>query len=314
MTFFLILGAALVLLAIVLVSAAAGTTAGGQALSGVDRSVALVQALSNQPKELTKEYDQSFADRIMAPLQAKASKLAKRLSGSDAPERIRKRLDVAGNPAGWTVERVQAGKVIGAIAMFFISIALTTVMGPGPTLRIVMIAGGTAIGWFGPNLYLYQKVYDRSKRMQRDLPDAIDLMTISVESGLAFDASVQQVARNTDGPLADEFSRVLREMQIGTGRADALRGLAERTEVDDVKAFVTAMVQADSFGIPIANVLRIQSSEMRIKRRQRAEEKAQKVPVKITIPLIFCILPTLFIAVMGPAVIHVMDSFSGHTP
>jgi tight adherence protein C len=221
---------------------------------------------------------------------------------------------VAGNPAGWTVERVQAGKVIGAIAMFFISIALTTVMGPGPTLRIVMIAGGTAIGWFGPNLYLYQKVYDRSKRMQRDLPDAIDLMTISVESGLAFDASVQQVARNTDGPLADEFSRVLREMQIGTGRADALRGLAERTEVDDVKAFVTAMVQADSFGIPIANVLRIQSSEMRIKRRQRAEEKAQKVPVKITIPLIFCILPTLFIAVMGPAVIHVMDSFSGHTP
>jgi tight adherence protein C len=314
MTFFLILGAALVLLAIVLVSAAAGTTAGGQALSGVDRSVALVQALSNQPKELTKEYDQSFADRIMAPLQAKASKLAKRLSGSDAPERIRKRLDVAGNPAGWTVERVQAGKVIGAIAMFFISIALTTVMGPGPTLRIVMIAGGTAIGWFGPNLYLYQKVYDRSKRMQRDLPDAIDLMTISVESGLAFDASVQQVARNTDGPLADEFSRVLREMQIGTGRADALRGLAERTEVDDVKAFVTAMVQADSFGIPIANVLRIQSSEMRIKRRQRAEEKAQKVPVKITIPLIFCILPTLFIAVMGPAVIHIMDSFSGHTP
>jgi tight adherence protein C len=102
-------------------------------------------------------------------------------------------------------------------------------------------------------------------------------------------------------------------MQIGKGRADALRGLAERTEVDDVKAFVTAMVQADSFGIPIANVLRIQSSEMRVKRRQRAEEKAQKVPVKITIPLIFCILPTLFIAVMGPAVIHIMDSFSGHT-
>ena len=96
--------------------------------------------------------------------------------------------------------------------------------------------------------------------MQRDLPDAIDLMTISVESGLAFDAAVQQVARNTEGPLADEFSRVLREMQIGQGRAQALRGLAERTEVDDVKSFVTSMVQADSFGIPIANVLRIQSS------------------------------------------------------
>jgi tight adherence protein C len=313
MTLFLILGGALVILALVLISVAVGTTAGGQAVSGVDRSVALVQALTNAPAALTKEYDESFTDRIMSPLQSKASKVARRLSGSDAPERIRKRLDVAGNPVGWTVERVQAGKVIGAIAMFLISAALTSVVGTGLTTRILIIAVATAIGWLGPNLYLYQKVYDRSKRMQRDLPDAIDLMTISVESGLAFDAAVQQVARNTEGPLADEFSRVLREMQIGQGRAEALRGLAERTEVDDVRSFVTAMVQADSFGIPIANVLRIQSSEMRTKRRQRAEEQAQKVPVKITIPLIFCILPCLFIAVMGPAAIHIMDSFSGKT-
>ena len=311
MTVLLILGGALVVLAIVLVSAAAGTTAGGQAVSGVDRSVALVQALTHAPKELTKEYDESFADRIMAPLQQRASRVARRFSGSDAPERIRKRLDVAGNPAGWTVERVQASKVIGAIALFLVSLALTAVTGTSLTVRIVLVVGATAVGWLGPNLFLYQKVYDRSKRMQRDLPDAIDLMTISVESGLAFDAAVQQVARNTEGPLADEFSRVLREMQIGQGRAAALRGLAERTEVDDVKSFVTAMVQADSFGIPIANVLRIQSSEIRTKRRQRAEEQAQKVPVKITVPLIFCILPTLFIAVMGPAVIHIMDSFSG---
>jgi tight adherence protein C len=310
MTVLLILGAALVLLALLLVSAAAGTTAGGQAFSGVERSVALVQALTNAPKELTKEYDEPFGDRIMAPLQQRASKVARRLSGSDAPERIRKRLDVAGNPSGWTVERVQAGKVIGAITMFLMSAALTALMGTSLTIRIVIVVGATLIGWLGPNLYLYQKVYDRSKRMQRDLPDAIDLMTISVESGLAFDAAVQQVARNTVGPLADEFSRVLREMQIGQGRAQALRGLADRTEVDDVKSFVTAMVQADSFGIPIANVLRIQSSEMRMKRRQRAEEQAQKVPVKITVPLIFCILPCLFIAVMGPAVIHIMDSFS----
>jgi tight adherence protein C len=311
MTLLLILGGALVVLAMVLVSAAAGTTASGEASSGVERSVALVQALTNAPKELTKEYDESFGDRIMAPFQARASRLARRLSGSDAPERIRRRLDVAGNPIGWTVERVQAGKVIGAIVMFLVSAAFTALIGPSFTVRIALIAGATLIGWFGPNLYLYQKVYDRSNRIQRELPDAIDLMTISVESGLAFDAAVQQVARNTEGPLADEFARVLREMQIGQGRAEALRGLAERTEVDDLKGFVTSMVQADSFGIPIANVLRIQSSEMRTKRRQRAEEKAQKVPVKITVPLIFCILPCLFIAVMGPAVIHIMDSFSG---
>jgi len=310
-TIFLILGGALVVVAVFLVSAAASTTASGQAVSGVDRSVALVQALGSAAPELTKEYDESFGDRVMAPLQSKALLVARRLSGSDAAERIRRRLDVAGNPVGWTVERVQAGKVIGAIALFLISLALTTVMGASFTLRIVLVVAATAIGWFGPNLYLYQRVYERSKLIQRSLPDAIDLMTISVESGLAFDAAVQQVARNTDGPLADEFSRVLREMQIGQGRAEALRGLAERTEVDDLKGFVTSMVQADSFGIPIANVLRIQSSEIRMKRRQRAEEQAQKVPVKITVPLIFCILPCLFIAVMGPAVIHIMDSFGG---
>jgi tight adherence protein C len=309
MTLLLIMGGALVLLAIVLASAAAGTTAGGHTATGVDRSVALVQALSNAPTAITKEFDESFADRIMAPLQQRASKLAKRFSGADAPERIRRRLDIAGNPVGWTVERVQAGKVIGAVTLFLVSLALTGLMGMGITLRIVFVLGATAVGWFGPNLYLYQKVYDRSKRMQRELPDAIDLMTISVESGLAFDAAVQQVARNTEGPLADEFSRVLREMQIGQGRAAALRALAERTEVEDVKSFVTAMVQADSFGIPIANVLRIQSSEIRTKRRQRAEEQAQKVPVKITVPLIFCILPVLFIAVMGPAVLHIMENF-----
>jgi tight adherence protein C len=282
-------------------------------VSGVDRSVQLVQALTNAPKELTKEYDESFADRIIGPFQHRASKIAKRLSGSDAPERIRKRLDVAGNPVGWTVERVQAGKVIGAIAMFLIATLLTAVMGTSLPVRLVLIVAAVAVGWLGPNLYLYQKVYDRSNRMQRDLPDAIDLMTISVESGLAFDAAVQQVARNTEGPLAEEFSRVLREMQIGQGRAEALRALADRTEVDDLKSFVTAMVQADSFGIPIANVLRIQSSEIRTKRRQRAEEQAQKVPVKITIPLIFCILPCLFVAVMGPAALHILDSFSGRT-
>jgi tight adherence protein C len=310
MTILLILGAALVILALVLVSAAVGTTAGGEAVSGVDRSVALVQALTQGPKELTKEYNESFADRIMAPLQARASRLAKRVSGADAPERIRKKLDIAGNPIGWTVERVQAGKVIGLIAMFMISVAVTQVMGIGFLPRLLVVGGATIAGWLGPNMYLYQKTYDRSGRMQRELPDAIDLMTISVESGLAFDAAVQQVARNTEGPLAEEFSRVLREMQIGMGRAEALRAFGERTNVDDVRSFVTAMVQADSFGIPIANVLRVQSSEMRTKRRQRAEEKAQKVPVKITVPLIFCILPCLFIAVMGPAVIHIMDSFA----
>ena len=149
-----------------------------------------------------------------------------------------------------------------------------------------------AVGFLAPNLYLYQIAYDRSGKMQRELPDAIDLMTISVESGLGFDAAVQQVATNTEGPLADEFARVLREMQIGAEPLRrAARARATAPTSPEVRTFVSAMVQADAFGIPIAQVLRVQSSEIRVKRRQRAEEKAQQVPVKITVPLIFCILP-----------------------
>jgi tight adherence protein C len=160
-------------------------------------------------------------------------------------------------------------------------------------------------------MWIYQIGYDRTERLRTELPDAIDLLTISVEAGLAFDAALAQVARNTEGPLGQEFFRVLQEMQIGTGRIDALRALSERTDLDELRVFVGAMVQAEGFGIPVANVLRVQSREMRVKRRQRAEEKAQNVPVKILFPLIFCIMPALFIVVLGPAAIQMLQQFRG---
>jgi tight adherence protein C len=178
-----------------------------------------------------------------------------------------------------------------------------------PTLGFVVAA--SVAGYMAPNFYLYQRAYDRAAVMQKALPDAIDLLTISVESGLGFDAAVAQVARNTEGPLAEEFARMLQEMQIGRGRTDALRSMADRTNLPDLRGFVSAMVQADAFGIPIGQVLRVQSSEIRVKKRQWAEEQAQKVPVKILIPLIFCILPCLFIVVLGPAGITIMDNFRG---
>jgi tight adherence protein C len=305
MTVLFILGVSMLLLAIMLVGSALSSTTE----TGVTRSLAVLEAMTNAPKELTKELDRSFADRVLEPLQHRALGLGRRLSGADTPDRIRRKLDLAGNPHGWTVDRVVSGKVIGAIAGLVLGLVFGLML-DGTGTRVVLAVGGLVVGFFGPNLYLYQKIHERSEHLLRDLPDAIDLLTISVESGLGFDAAVQQVARNTEGPLAEEFSRVLREMQIGQGRGEALRALGERTNVPDVRSFVGAMVQADSFGIPIAQVLRVQSSEMRVKRRQRAEEKAQQVPVKITIPLIFCILPTLFIAVMGPAALSIMDSFS----
>ncbi|HCB04849.1 MAG TPA: secretion system protein TadC [Nocardioides bacterium] len=305
MVIMFVLGVLLVLLAIALIGSALSTSTD----SGVSRSLAVLEAMTNAPEELRGELDRSFSDRVIEPLQHRALSVGRRISGADTAERIRRKLDLAGNPAGWTVDRVLSGKVMGAVAGLVLGVVFSLMLG-SPMMKIIVIAGVTVAGFFAPNLYLYQRAHDRAEKLQRELPDAIDLLTISVESGLGFDAAVQQVARNTEGPLAEEFSRVLREMQIGQGRAEALRALGERSNVADLRSFVGAMVQADSFGIPIAQVLRVQSAEMRVKRRQRAEEKAQQVPVKITIPLIFCILPTLFIAVMGPAVLSIMDSFS----
>ena len=301
-----VMGLALVLASFVLVVLAVGNT---RPAGGVTRSLAVLEAMTHAPTQITAEADPPFGERILVPLQARALVVGRRLSGSDASERIRRKLDLAGNPRGWSVDRVVSGKVIGAIALALVGLALTTVTDASASLRILGVLVGGTLGFFVPNLYLYQRSYERSQQIQRDLADATDLMTISVESGLGFDAAVQQVARNTEGPLAEEFSRMLREMQIGQGRSEALRGLGDRTDVTDLKSFVGAMVQADMLGIPVAQVLRVQSKEMRVKRRQLAETKAQQVPVKITVPLIFCILPCLFMAVMGPAVITVLDSF-----
>ena len=278
---------------------------------GINRSLAVLQAMSDAPRELSAELEKPFADRVLQPLQERALKLGRRITGADSAERIRRKLDLAGNPAGWSVDRVTAGKVMGAGIGLLLGLAVGFVVADALTTRLMFVGAGLVIGFFGPNLYLYQLAYDRANKLQKELPDAIDLMTISVESGLGFDAAVQQVAINTEGPLAEEFARMIREMQLGMGRGEALRSLGERANVDDLRSFVSAMVQADSFGIPIAQVLRVQSGEMRVKRRQRAEEKAQQVPVKITIPLIFCILPALFVAVMGPAAINIMDNFGG---
>jgi tight adherence protein C len=278
---------------------------------GINRSLAVLQAMTEAPRELSADMEKPFADRVLQPLQARALALGRRISGADSAERIRRKLDLAGNPAGWTVDRVTAGKVLGAGLGVLVGLAFGMLLAETVRTRLMFGGAGLLVGFFGPSLYLYQLAYDRGNRLRKELPDAIDLMTISVESGLGFDAAVQQVATNTEGPLADEFARMLREMQLGMGRGEALRSLGDRVDIDDLKSFVSAMVQADSFGIPIAQVLRVQSGEMRVKRRQHAEEKAQQVPVKITIPLIFCILPALFVAVMGPAAINIMDNFGG---
>ena len=302
-------GVALIFAALFLALASVGGLTRESA--GVGRSLQVLEALTALPDDMRAEADAPFKDRVLFPLLARATGLGRRLTPADSNERIREKLERAGNPPGWTVERVIAGKVVGFGVALPATLLLLVVMGVSfpVTLGVTMLA--SLIGYNVPNLYLSQRASDRNEKLQRALPDAIDLLTISVESGLGFDAAVAQVARNTEGPLSEEFARMLQEMQIGRSRSDALRSLAERADLPDLRAFVSAMVQADAFGIPVGQVLRVQSSEIRTKRRQWAEEMAQKVPVKILVPLIFCILPCLFIAVLGPAGITIMENFSG---
>jgi tight adherence protein C len=271
----------------------------------VSRSLAAIEAMQPARERIRRDIDRPFNERVVQPLLRRLSVLGRAFSPRDETTRLRRKLEMAGNPPRWDIERLLAFKALGLAAGLLLGLLLPFAAGGGPAVMLGVAAVLTPLGFFVPDIVLYQVAYNRNERVRRDLPDSMDLLTISVEAGLPFDSALSQVARNTQGPLADELFRVLQEMQIGLGRTDALHALGERTNVPELRGFVTAMVQADSFGIPIANVLRVQAREMRIKRSQRAEELAQKVPVKILFPLIFCILPALFIIVMGPAAISI---------
>ncbi|HZN42785.1 MAG TPA: type II secretion system F family protein, partial [Actinomycetota bacterium] len=164
-------------------------------------------------------------------------------------------------------------------------------------------------GFMAPDSLLNRRVEERQKEILRTLSDTLDLLTISVEAGLSLNAAIAQVVQNVPGVLSSEFARMLQEIQLGVPRADAFRNLAERTDVEELNAFALAMIQADVFGVSIASVLRTQAQQLRIKRRQRAEAKAQQTPVKIVFPLILCILPALFVVIVGPGAIRIFESF-----
>jgi tight adherence protein C len=277
----------------------------------VGRSLAAINAINSAPEQLRQELDKPFGERVLDPLAHRLLGLGRRLTPDDTAQRMRKSLDLAGNPAGWTVERIVGLKMVGFIVLLVAGIVGCMAMGLSTPMTVVVCVGLAMLGYNAPNLWLYQLGAARADRIRKDIADALDLLTISVEAGLGFDAALSRVARNTEGPVAAEFARILQEMQLGKGRAEAMRAAGDRTNVPEMRGFITAMVQADAFGIPIGQVLRVQSSEMRTKRRQLAEEMAQKVPVKILFPLMLFILPTLFIVVMGPAAISAMEAFSG---
>jgi tight adherence protein C len=243
----------------------------------------------------------------LPPLMQRLRALALRLSPAGYGKWLRRRLDLAGNPPAWPADRVLAFKGIGLVA----GLLLGALVGLRHGLLVVPLAlGGGALLFFLPDLLVYNIGTKRQLNLLKGLPDALDMMTVCVEAGLGFDAALSRVALNLEGPIATECARVLQEMQFGMSRIQALRSLADRTSVAEIRTFVSAMVQSSELGISIGVVLREQAREMRIRRRQRAEEKAQKLQVKIVVPLILCLLPALFIVVIGPGILNIVHAFS----
>jgi tight adherence protein C len=302
----LALGLGAIFLGVLIGLAVVASALSGRQRNG--RSLAALQAFGSNPVRNV-IIDAPFRQRVVRPLLHRLTALGRRMTPVGQVERIRRRLEGAGNPPAWDVDRVLAFKVIGLTIGLALGIAVPLLLGRSMLVTVIVAGLLGVLGFLIPDIVLYQAAYNRTDRLRRDLADALDLLSISVEAGLAFDAALSQVARNTTGPLAQEFSRVLQEMQIGMSRSHALRMLAERSNAPELRGFVTAMIQADTFGIPIAKVLRVQARDLRSKRAQRAEEAAQKIPVKILFPLIFCILPCLFVIVIGPAAIGVFHAF-----
>lgn len=257
------------------------------------------------------QMSQNFASRVLVPVVGRAGRLAKRVTPLDTRDRIAQKLVVAGSPAGWDAERVLAFKIICAVALFIGSILLIRIVDLSSFLRIVVIALLTFVGFIVPDSILSSRVEDRKKEILRTLSDTLDLLTISVEAGLSLNAAIAQVVRNVPGVLSSEFARMLQEIQLGVPRSDAFRHLAERTDVAELNAFALAMIQADIFGVSIASVLRTQAEQLRIKRRQAIEAQAAQTPVKIVFPLILCVLPALFVVIVGPGAIQIFKSFTG---
>ncbi|GAA4426073.1 hypothetical protein GCM10023169_24510 [Georgenia halophila] len=232
----------------------------------------------------------------------------RRLTPRSAVARLDRLLSRAGRPAAWPLERLLVAKVVlplvtGVLGLLFVSAS------PGTT-SVVMFAVVTGVAYFVPELLLHSRGQERSDAIKLELADTLDQMTIAVEAGLGFDSAVARAGRNGKGPLAEELVRTLQDIQMGQSRRQAYDALAKRTDVPDLRRFIRAVIQADTYGIAIADVLRTQAGEMRLKRRQRAEEKAMQIPVKVIFPLMLFILPVLFIVLLGPAVMDIVAAFS----
>ncbi len=263
--------------------------------------------------ELENQRDQELLaplkERALGPVLHGLTDLGRRFTPTGYVDKVRQKFVYTGDAGADAVDRFLAVRVVTAVAAVFAFFAFF-VFGLVPLEGKANLAAGGLVMLvllIGPDASLNRKVEARQLALQRMLPDVLDLLTISVEAGLGFEQAIDRVIEAVPGPLTDEFSRMLGEVRAGSSRADAMRAMDERCNVAEIRSFVLAILQADTFGVSIGRVLRSQAEEMRIKRRQIAQEKAQKAPVKMLIPMVFCIFPALFVVVLGPAALNIAE-------
>jgi tight adherence protein C len=257
------------------------------------------------------ELQMPFFDRTIKPVAARLSGAVSRITSTSFSDRTEKRLAMAGNPGDMRVSDWLGIKAIGAgigAALFFLVIGI---LGHDLLMGTLLALVGAGIGYIGPEFWLGRRVKGRQKKIIVGIPDALDLLTISVRAGLGFDAALGKVVEKMKGPLIDEFRRALAEVRVGKSRRDALRDMIPRTEVQPLTNFIGAIVQAEQLGVSISKVLQVQSEQLRIERRQRAEAQAAQAPIKMLFPLVGCIFPSLFVVILGPAIILIVQNLGG---
>ncbi len=284
----------------------------GLASSGPSGDVAVrLEEFASRATPLTLEeieLSQPFTQRVVAPILKGLAGFITRFTPANTIEATRHQLELAGRPYNWGPTEFFGFRVLGAAVLGIFAFLLLWMGNQSYLYRVVGTIVGAALGFMLPVLWLSSKIRRRQDEVIKALPDALDLLTICVEAGLGFDAAMSKVAEKWENELSRAFGRVIHEIRLGKLRREALREMEHNVGVTDVTSFVAAVIQADQLGVSMAKVMRIQSEQMRIKRRQRAEEKAHQAPIKMLFPMVFLIFPSIYIVLLGPAVLVIMKS------
>ena len=302
---FMLVGAVIVFLVILLLFPSGSKNDIQNRLAALDDGSAMPADVSLTEAELSKP----FADRVIRPFLAKlAGKRDPKEMKKAQKSSLRKQLGQAGYPGGLTVAEFVVIQNLFRVICPTVLVAGALLVNPG----LIALGGviGIILGILGPRMFLQRRIATRLHGIQRQLPDVLDLLTVAVEAGLGFDAACDKVVEKMKGPIPDEFSLTLRHMRMGQARRDAFKAMGDRVDHPDLSGFVSAIIQADQLGVSIGQVLRIQSEQLRDKRRQRAEEEAAKAPVKMMIPLVFFIFPNVGVVIGCPAIFQILEELS----